>query len=89
MSSLSILHACITHLQTFILSNSIHMNTFPIGLPVGTDCAALPDNYFYTLIKNKDRKLIHNLYSSFYYIDNVLSLNHSRFGDCLLLHYSK
>ena len=35
------------------------------------------------LLKNKDRKLAQTFNSSFRYIDDVLSLNNSRFGDYL------
>jgi hypothetical protein len=35
------------------------------------------------LLKNKDRKLAQTFISSFRYIDGVLSLNNSRFGDYL------
>ena len=35
------------------------------------------------LLKNKDRKLVQNFNSSFRYIDDILSLNNSRFGDYL------
>ena len=35
------------------------------------------------LLKNKDRKLAQTFISSFRYIDEVVSLNNSRFGDYL------
>jgi len=41
------------------------------------------------LLVNKDRKVAKAFNSSFLYIDYVLSLNKSRFGDCLHLIYTK
>jgi hypothetical protein len=63
-----------------------------IGIPMGTNCAPLLGDLFLHayevdfiqwLLKNKKRKLVQPFNSSFRYIDGVLSLNDSRFGDNL------
>ena len=63
-----------------------------IDIPVGTNCAPLLTDLFLHayeadfiqgLLKYKDRELAHTFNSSFRYIDDVLSLNNSRFGDYL------
>ena len=57
---------------------------------MGTNCAPLlADLFLYAYetdcfqwpLKNKDRKLAQTFNSSFRYIDDVLSLKNSRFGD--------
>jgi len=69
-----------------------------IGIPMDTNCARLlVDSFLHTyetnflqgLLKNKDRQLAHTFNSSFRYIlvDDVLSLNNSRFGDYLHRNY--
>jgi len=61
-----------------------------IGIPVGTNCAPLlaylslhtyEADFLQGLLKNKDRKLSQTFNSSFRYIDDVLWLNNSQFGD--------
>jgi hypothetical protein len=63
---------------------------------MGSDCAPLLAHLFLHiyeadflqgLLKKKDRKLAHNSYSSFHYINNGLPLNNSQFGDYLHLIY--
>jgi hypothetical protein len=60
------------------------------GISMGTNCAPLLTELFLHayeadflqgFLKNKDRKLTQTFNSSFRYIDDVLSLNKSRFGD--------
>jgi hypothetical protein len=46
------------------------------------------DRLLQGLLKNKDRKLIQTFNSNFHYIDDVLSLNNSRFGDYLHRFYT-
>jgi hypothetical protein len=62
-----------------------------IGIPMGANCASLLADLFLHnyqgLLKNKDRKLFQTFNSSFRYIDDVLSLNNSRFGNYLHLIY--
>jgi hypothetical protein len=63
-----------------------------IGIPMGPNCDPVhTDLFLYAyeadflqgLFKNKDRKLDQTFNSSFRYIDDVLSLNNSRFGEYL------
>ena len=63
-----------------------------IGIPMGPNCALLlvdlllhayQADLLQGLLKNKDRKLAQTFNSSFCYIDDILSLNNSRFGDYL------
>jgi hypothetical protein len=58
---------------------------------MGANCASLLADLFLHnyqgLLKNKDRKLFQTFNSSFRYIDDVLSLNNSRFGNYLHLIY--
>jgi hypothetical protein len=67
-----------------------------IGIPMGTNCASLLADLFLHdyqadflqgLLKNKERKLSQTFNSSFHYIEDVLSLNSSRFGNYLHLIY--
>jgi hypothetical protein len=59
---------------------------------MGTNCAPLPDNLFLysyeadfiqRLLKKNEKKLARSFNFTFRYIDDVLSLNNSRFGDCI------
>ena len=61
-----------------------------IGIPMGTNCAPLLANFFlYSyeahfiegLLKKNEKKLARCFNFTFRYIDDVLSLNNSRFGD--------
>lgn len=61
-----------------------------VGIPMGTNCAPLLANlflYYYEadfmqeLLRKKDKKLAISFNSTFRYIDDVLSLNNSKFGD--------
>jgi hypothetical protein len=60
-----------------------------IGIPMGTNCDQLLTVFLHPYEadflqgppKNKDRKSAQTFNSSFRYIDDVLSLNNSRFGD--------
>jgi len=65
---------------------------------MGTNCAPLlvdlflhsyEADFIQALLKNKDRKLTQTFNSSFRYIDDILSLNNSRFGDCMLHIYQE
>ena len=67
-----------------------------IDTPIGSNCAPLlADLFLYSyeadflegLLKKKERKLAQTFNFSFRYIDDVLSLNNSRFGDYLHLIY--
>jgi hypothetical protein len=61
-----------------------------VGIPIGTNCAPLlADLFLYSheadfiqgLLKKKEKKLARSFNFTFRYIDDVLSLNNSRFGD--------
>jgi hypothetical protein len=61
-----------------------------VGIPMGTICATLlADLFLYSyeadfiqgLLKKIEKKLARSFYFTFRYIDDVLSLNNSRFGD--------
>ena len=61
-----------------------------VGIPMGTNCAPLLADlflYYYEadfmqeLLRKKDKKLAISFNSTFRYIDDVLSLNNSKFGD--------
>ena len=61
-----------------------------LGIPTGTNCAPLLADFFlYSyeadfiqgLLKNNKNKLARSFNFTFRYIDDVLSLNNSRFGD--------
>ena len=67
-----------------------------IGIPMGTNCAPLLADLFLhsyeadflqSLLDKKDRRLALSFNLTFRYIDDVLSLNNSRFGDFLHLIY--
>ena len=67
-----------------------------IGIPMGTNCAPLlADLFLYSyeadfiqgLLKKKEKKLARSFNYSFRYIDDVLSLNNSRFIDYVHLIY--
>jgi hypothetical protein len=61
----------------------------PSALPIGTNCALLVDLFLYSyeadfiqgLLKKNEKKLARSFNFAFRYIDDVLSLNNSRFGD--------
>ena len=61
-----------------------------VGIPMGANCAPLlADLFLYSyeadfiqgLLKKKEKKLARSFNFMFRYIDDVLSLNNSRFGD--------
>jgi hypothetical protein len=61
-----------------------------VGILIGTNCATLlADLFLYSyeadfiqgLLKKIEMKLARSFYFTFRYIDDVLSLNNSRFGD--------
>jgi hypothetical protein len=61
-----------------------------VGIPMGTNCAPLlTDLFLYSyeahfiqgLLKKNEKKLARSFNFTFHYIDDVLSLNNSRFGD--------
>jgi hypothetical protein len=61
-----------------------------VGIPMGTNCAPLlADLFLYLyeadfiqgLLKKNEKKLARSFNFTFRYIDDVLSLNNSRFGD--------
>ena len=61
-----------------------------VGIPMGTNCAPLLADlflYYYEadfmqeLLRKKDKKLAISFNSTFRYIDDVFSLNNSKFGD--------
>ena len=61
-----------------------------VGIPMGTNCAPLlTDTFLYSyeadfiqgLLKKNEKKLARSFNFTFRYIDDVLSLNNSRFGD--------
>ena len=63
-----------------------------IGIPMGTNCVLLlvdlflhgyESDFLQWLLKHKERKLDQTFNSNFRYIDDVLSLNNSRFGEYL------
>ena len=66
-----------------------------IDILMGTNCAppladlflhAYETDFLQGLLKNKDGKLAQTFNSNFRYIDDVLSLNYSRFGDLHLIY---
>ena len=67
-----------------------------VGIPMGTNCAPLlADLFLYSyeaeflqnLLKKQDKKLAQSFNFTFRYIDDVLSLSNSKFGDYLHLIY--
>jgi hypothetical protein len=61
-----------------------------VGMPMGTNCAPLladlflnsyEANFIQGLLKKNEKKLARSFNFTFRYIDDVLSLNNSRFGD--------
>ena len=61
-----------------------------VGIPMGTNCAPLladlllysyETNFIQGLLKKNQKKLAQSFKFTFCYIDDVLSLNYSRFGD--------
>ena len=72
------------------LSGLVFQQTF--GIPIGTNCAPLLADLFLHayetdfrqgFLNNKDTKLVQTFNSSLHYIDDVLSLNNSKFDDYL------
>ena len=68
-----------------------------LGIPMGTNCAPLlADLFLYSyeadfrhgLLKKTEKKLARSFNITFRYIDDILSLNNSRFGDFLDRIYS-
>ena len=67
-----------------------HVFQQTVGIPMGTNCAPLlADLLLYSyeadfiqgLLKKNEKKLAQSFKFTFCYIDDVLSLNYSRFGD--------
>ena len=63
-----------------------------VGIPTGTNCASLlavlflcsyEADFILGLPKKNEKKLARSFNFTFRYIDDVLSLNNSRFGDCV------
>jgi hypothetical protein len=63
-----------------------------VGIPMGTNCAPLLADlllYLYEadfiqgFLKNNKKKLARSFNFTFCYVDDVFSLNNSRFGDCV------
>jgi hypothetical protein len=63
-----------------------------VGIPMGTNCCPLlTDKFLYSyeayfiqgLLKKNEKKLVRSFNFTFRYIDDVLSLNNSRLGDCI------
>jgi hypothetical protein len=61
-----------------------------VGMPMGTNCAPLiSDLFLYSyeadiikgLLKKNEKKLAQSINFTFRYMDDVISLNNSRFGD--------
>ena len=61
-----------------------------VGVPMGTNCVPLfadlflfsyEADFIQVLLKKNEKKLARSFNFTFRYIDDVLSLNHSRFGD--------
>ena len=61
-----------------------------VGIPIGTNCAPLlADLFLYSyeadfiqsLLQRKEKKLAKSFGFTFHFIDDVLSLNNSKFGD--------
>jgi hypothetical protein len=61
-----------------------------VGIPMSTNCAPLladlflysyEANFIHGLLKKNEKKLARSFNFTFHYIDDVLSLNNSRFGD--------
>ena len=67
----------------------------PVGIPTGTNYVLLVDLFLYSheadfiqgLLKKNEKKLVRSFNFTFRYIDDVLSLNNSRFGDSFDLIY--
>jgi hypothetical protein len=67
-----------------------HVFQQTVGISMGTNCAPLlADLFLYSceadfiqgLLKKNEKKLARSFYFTFRYVDDVLSLNNSRFGD--------
>jgi hypothetical protein len=70
---------------TGVSTNDWYSNGYELCAPLLTNLFlhAYEVCFLQGLLKNKNGKLAHTFNSSFRYIDDVLSLNKSRFGDCL------
>ena len=75
-------------LEIFI--NNILLCLMDVGITIGTNCAPLPtDSFLYSheadfiqgLVKKNEKKIARSFNFTFCNIDDVLSLNNSRFGD--------
>ena len=73
-----------------VFGNRVFQQT--VGIPMGTNCAPLlADLFLYSyeaefiqnLLHRKEKKLAQSFNFTFRYIDDVLSLNHPKFGDYL------
>ena len=61
------------------------------ALLIGTNCALLADLFLYSyeadfiqgLLKKNEKELARSFNFTFHYIDEVLSLNSYKFGDCV------
>ena len=82
----------IFNMLEFLIDNIFVMfggRVFQQTLPIGTNCALLADLFLYSyeadfiqgLLKKNEKKLARSFNFTFRYIDDVLSLNNSRFGD--------
>jgi hypothetical protein len=85
----------IINMLEFFIENTFAMLSGPVfqqtvGIPMRTNCTPLlSDLFFYSydvdliqgLLKKNEKKLTRSFNLTFRYIDDVLSLNNSRFGD--------
>jgi hypothetical protein len=74
----------------FVIFGVRVFRTDTVGIPMSTNCAPLlADLFFYSyeayfiqgLLKKNEKRLARSFHLTFRYIDDVLSLNNSRFGD--------
>jgi hypothetical protein len=74
----------------FVMFGVRVFRTDTVGIPMSTNCAPLlADLFFYSyeayfiqgLLKKNEKRLARSFHLTFRYIDDVLSLNNSRFGD--------
>ena len=79
------LHVCPVLWTGVSTNNQYYWNTNTNCAPLLADLFlhAYEADFLPELLKNEDRKLSQTINSSFYYIDDVLSLNNSRFRDYL------
>ena len=85
----------IVNMLEFLIDNifvlfDAHVFQQTVGIPMGTNCAPLlADLFLYSyevdftqgLLKKNEKKLARSFNFTLRYIDDVLSLNNSRFGD--------